>query len=75
MTFNIDEIKINIPEEAARDYRDTMKMDLNDNAITVYLEIARARDPENKNNISARIVEELYHEISRYSTFPGRHCV
>lgn len=70
MTFNIDGQEIIIPEIVAKDYKDTMMMDLDYDDIIVYMESSKSRNTE---DISVGVIEELYDEISDYDTFVGRH--
>ena len=75
MTFLCDGHSITIPEEVVKDYRDTMKLDLDEDAVLVYMYCGKERSPKIKTDeeLSAAAIEELYYEISSYTTFRGRH--
>ena len=72
MTFNIDGRTIDIPDVVAKDYRDTMKLELCEKAVFIYLGIAEMRGLRGK-DVSEAVVDELYNDISIYDTFTGRH--
>ena len=71
MTFNIDGRTIDIPDVVAKDYKDTMKLDLDEDTLYIYSETSRSRGgvPGDVKGI----IDEIYREISRYDTFTGRH--
>ena len=75
MTFVIDNKKIVIPQAAADDYLETMKLGLDKDCVSVYVEAALIQNPDLNDDtaISRTAIEMMYHEISGYTTFPGRH--
>ncbi len=77
MNYTVSDQTITIPDAVLKDYKDTMKMDLNQDQVLLYAHISKQRAPQAQTDreYSENIIEELYREISRYNTFPGRHYV
>ena len=74
MTYKINGYNITIPEDVLKDYRDTMKLDLDEDCVAVYVESAIQQNPAISSNseISRAVINELYYEISDYTTFVRR---
>ena len=74
MTYKINGDNITIPEDVLRDYKDTMKLDLDEDCVAVYVESVKQQNPAISSNseISSAVINELYYEISNYTTFVRR---
>ena len=74
MTYKINGYNITIPEDVLKDYRDTMKLDLDEDCVAVYVESAIQQNLAISSNseISRAVINELYYEISDYTTFVRR---
>ena len=66
MTYKINGCKITIPEDVLRNYKDTMKLDLDEDCVAVYVESVKQQNPAISSNseISSAVINELYYEIS-----------
>lgn len=75
MDFLVDGYNIIIPVQVLQDFKDTIKIDLDEDQVSLYACISRQRHQNisSEQEYAKYVIEELYREISRYDTFRGRH--